>query len=138
MTGLDMGTGNGQVFKALVESLCFGSKSIIDWFKQNGVRIDEVVGIGGIAKKSPFLVQTLADILNMPIGVSASEQTPALGAAIYAAVASGIYPDLQAAAHVIASPKQDEYQPIPANVKYYQGKYQEYLELGRFVEFGKD
>ncbi|GAA0878776.1 ribulokinase [Algoriphagus jejuensis] len=137
LAGLDMSVGNGQVFKALVEALCFGSKGIIEWFKQNGVRIDEVVGIGGIAKKSPFLVQTMADILDMPIGVSASEQTPALGAAIFGAVASGIYSNLQDASDAIASPKQEEYQPIPANVEYYRGKYQEYLELGRFVEFGK-
>lgn len=134
ISGLDMGVGNGRIFKALVESLCFGSKRIIEWFKQNGVQIDEVVGIGGIAKKSPFLVQTLADILNMPIGVSASEQTPALGAAVYAAVASGVYPDLQTAVDVIASPKQEEYFPVAANVEYYRGKYQEYLTLGRFVE----
>lgn len=137
LAGLDMGVGNGQVFKALVEALCFGSKRIIEWFRQNGVQIDEVIGIGGIAKKSPFLVQTLADILDMPIGVSASEQTPALGAAIYAAVASGIYPRLQDASDAIASPKQEEYHPIAANVEYYQRKYQEYLALGGFLEFGK-
>ncbi len=136
LTGLDMGTGSGQVFKALVESLCFGSKRIIDWFRQNGVRIDAVMGIGGIAQKSPFLVQTMADILDMPIGVAASEQTPALGAAIYAAVASGIYPDMQQAADAIASPKAVEYQPIPGHVAYYQQKYQEYLALGEFVELG--
>jgi L-ribulokinase len=136
LTGLDMSTGSGQIFKALVESLCFGSKRIIEWFNDNGVRIDEVVGIGGIAKKSPFLVQTMADILDMPIGVSASEQTPALGAAIYAAVASGIYPRLQDASDAIASPKQEEFHPISANVEYYQKKYQEYLSLGEFVEDG--
>ena len=138
LTGLDMSTGSGQLFKALVESLCFGSKRIIEWFKVNGVRIDEVVGIGGIAKKSPFLVQTMADILDMPIGVSASEQTPALGAAIYAAVASGIYPRLQEASDAIASRKQEEYRPHPANVEYYQKKYQEYLSLGDFVESGDE
>jgi len=138
LAGLDMGVGNGHVFKALVEALCFGSKRIIEWFRQNGVRIDEVVGIGGIAKKSPFLVQTLADILDMPIGVSASEQTPALGAAIYAAVASGIYPRLEDASDAIASPKQEEYHPIAANVEYFQRKYQEYLALGGFLEFGAD
>jgi L-ribulokinase len=136
LTGLDMSTGSGQIFKALVESLCFGSKRIIEWFNDNGVRIDEVVGIGGIAKKSPFLVQTMADILDMAIGVSASEQTPALGAAIYAAVASGIYPRLQDASDAIASPKQEEFHPISANVEYYQKKYQEYLSLGEFVEDG--
>lgn len=136
LMGLDMSTGSGQVFKALVEALCFGSKRIIEWFKENGVRIDAVMGIGGIAQKSQFLVQTMADILEMPIGVAASEQTPALGAAIYASVASGIYPDMQQAADAIASPKAVEYHPIPKNVAYYQKKYQEYLALGEFVEHG--
>ncbi|MBN7812441.1 ribulokinase [Algoriphagus sp. H41] len=137
LTGLDMGTGNGAVFKALVESLCFGSKRIIAWFQENGVRIDEVVGIGGIAKKSPFLVQTMADILGVPIAVAASEQTPALGAAIYAAVASGIYPEMQAAADAIASPIEKVYQPRAEAVVYYQQKYQAYLTLGKQVEFGE-
>lgn len=137
LTGLDMGTGNGAVFKALVESLCFGSKRIIAWFQENGVRIDEVVGIGGIAKKSPFLVQTMADILGVPIAVAASEQTPALGAAIYAAVASGIYPEMQTAADAIASPIEKVYQPRVEAVVYYQQKYQDYLTLAKQVEFGE-
>lgn len=138
LSGLDMGSGNGEVFKALVESLCFGSKRIIEWFKSEGVEIKEVVGIGGIAKKSPLLVQTLADILDMPIVVSESDQTPALGAAIYAAVASGIYPDMQQAADAIASKKQEEYLPIPEHVEHYRVKYQKYLALGNFVEFGNE
>ncbi len=137
LLGLDMGTGGGTVFKALVEALCFGSKRIIEWFRQNGIQIDQVMGIGGITLKSPFLVQTMADVLNMPIVVAASEQAPALGAAIYAAVASGIYPTLEAAAKAIASPIAKEYYPIPANAAYYQQKYQQYLGLGEFVEFGR-
>jgi L-ribulokinase len=134
LTGLDMATGSGEIFKAMVESLCFGSKRIVDWFKEQGVKIDEVVGIGGIAKKSPFLVQTMADILNMPIGVAASDQTPALGAAIFAAVASGIYPNVQDASDAISSAKQEEYYPISTNVDYYHSKYRDYLALGKYVE----
>lgn len=136
ISGLSMGIGNGQVFKGLVESLCFGSKRIIEWFRSEGIEIKEVVGIGGIAKKSPFLVQTLANVLNMPIVVSESDQTPALGAAIYAAVASGIYPSLQDAAATIASKKQEEYHPNPDHVVHYQEKYLDYLNLGDFLEFG--
>lgn len=137
LNGLDMSTGSGELFKALVESLCFGSKRIVEWFKQNGVKIDEVIGIGGIAQKSPLLVQTMADVLDMPIGVAASEQTPALGAAIYAAVASGIYSEMQQAIDAIASSKAVEYFPIPDHVDFYEKKYQAYLALGDFVEFGK-
>jgi L-ribulokinase len=137
LNGLDMSTGSGELFKALVESLCFGSKRIVEWFKQNGVKIAEVIGIGGIAQKSPLLVQTMADVLNMPIGVAASEQTPALGAAIYAAVASGIYSEMQQAIDAIASSKAAEYFPIPDHVDFYEKKYQAYLALGDFVEFGK-
>lgn len=137
LNGLDMSTGSGELFKALVESLCFGSKRIVEWFKQNGVKIDEFIGIGGIAQKSPLLVQTMADVLDMPIGVAASEQTPALGAAIYAAVASGIYSEMQQAIDAIASSKAVEYFPIPDHVDFYEKKYQAYLALGDFVEFGK-
>src|SRR5690606_17635645 len=75
--GINPGTDAPRVFKALVESLCFGSKNIVDRLRQEGQIIDMVIGMGGVAKKSKLVMQTMADVLNMPIKVSASEQAPA-------------------------------------------------------------
>src|SRR5690606_191538 len=85
IVNLSLGTEAPHIFRALVEAICFGSKKIVDRFQEEGVQIKSVVGIGGVAKKSPFIMQTLADVLNMPIKVAVSEQAPALGAAMYAA-----------------------------------------------------
>jgi L-ribulokinase len=90
--GLNMGSDAARVFKSLVEAISFGSKKIVDRFEEEGVKIETVIGMGGVAKKSKLVMQTLADVLDMPIKVATSDQAPALGAAIYAAVAAGIYP----------------------------------------------
>lgn len=93
-TNLSLGTKAPHIFKALINSICFGSKMIVDRFVEEGVKIDTVIGIGGVARKSPYIMQTLANTLNMPIKVASSDEAPALGAAIYAAVAAGLYPNV--------------------------------------------
>jgi L-ribulokinase len=60
----------------LVNAICFGSKKIVDRFEEEGVKINKVIGIGGVARKSPFIMQTLANVLNMPIVVADSDQAP--------------------------------------------------------------
>lgn len=132
--GLDMGSDAAHVFKALVESICFGSKRIIERFRQEGVAIEQVIGLGGVAKKSTLVMQTLADVLNMPIKVAKSEQAPALGAAIYAATAAGIYPTVTEAITAMGNGFDKVYFPDPANAKIYTGKYENYLSFGNFIE----
>jgi len=131
--GLSMGSDAPRVFKAMVEAICFGSKRIVDRFESEGVRIDNVIGMGGVAKKSDLVMQTLADVLNKPIKVATSEQAPALGAAMYAAVVSGVYPDTQSAIKGMSNGFDKEYQPIEKNVKAYQGLYEKYNAFGDFV-----
>lgn len=131
---LTMGTDAVQVFKSLVESICFGSKAIVDRFRREGVAVNSVIGLGGVAKKSPLVMQTLADVLIMPIKVASSEQAPALGAAMYAAVAAGIHPSIQVAITKMGSGYDQIYEPIPSNVRIYQKLYKEYLNFGQFVE----
>src|SRR5690606_11073309 len=92
--GLNLGSKAPHIFKALVNAICFGAKKIVERFEEQGVQIDTVIGIGGAARKSPLLMQTLANVLNKPIKIAASAQPPALGAAIYAAVSAGIYTDV--------------------------------------------
>ncbi|HYX08843.1 MAG TPA: FGGY-family carbohydrate kinase, partial [Bacteroidales bacterium] len=132
--GLSMGSDAPRVFRALVEAICFGSKKIVDRFEEEGVKIKNVVGLGGVAKKSTFVMQTMADVLDMPIKVAKSEQAPALGAAIYAAVASGIFPDVQQAKVAMGNGFDAEYYPQPERVKTYGKLYAEYNKLGEFIE----
>lgn len=134
ITGLDIGTSAAHIFRALVEAICFGSKRIIDRFKEEGVEIKTVIGLGGVAKKSPFVMQTLADVLNMPIKVATSEQAPALGAAMYAVVAAGIYPDVKSAKQAMGNGFDKEYHPRGQQVAVYQHLYDKYVRLGAFVE----
>src|SRR5690606_19001144 len=74
MSNLTLGTKAPHIFKALVNAICFGSKKIVDRFEEEGVKIESVIGIGGVAKKSPFIMQTLANVLNKPIRVAESDQ----------------------------------------------------------------
>ena len=85
ITGLTLGSTAPRIFRALVEATAFGSKAIVDRFRSEGVQIDSVIGIGGIALKSPFVMQTLSDVLDMPIKVCRTDQACALGAAMFAA-----------------------------------------------------
>ena len=134
MTGLSLGTKAPHIFKALVNAICFGSKMIVDRFEAEGVKIHSVIGIGGVARKSPFIMQTLANVLDMPIKVAESDQAPALGAAIYAAVAAGVYSNVIEASKVMGSDFEAEYFPQADQVVKYETLLQSYKDLGNFVE----
>ncbi|MDG1572015.1 ribulokinase [Robiginitalea sp. M366] len=134
ITGLSLGSGAPEVFRALVEAICLGSRKIVERFEQEGVPIREVLGIGGVARKSPYIMQTLADVLGRRVRVAASDQTPALGAAIYAAVAAGLYPDVASAAQKMGSPAEATYEPRPERKAHYDARMAAYERLGHFVE----
>ncbi|HRJ30090.1 MAG TPA: ribulokinase [Cyclobacteriaceae bacterium] len=134
IVNLSLGTSAPAVFRALVEAICFGSKKIVDRFVEEGVEIKSVVGIGGVAKKSPFIMQTLADVLNMPIKVASSEQAPALGAAMYAATAAGLYGSVTEASKAMNNGFEKIYQPHAKNVLVYAKMYKTYCALGDYVE----
>lgn len=134
ITGLTLGTDAPRIFRALVEATAFGSKAINDRFIQEGIRVDGVIALGGVAKKSPFVMQVVADVLNMPIKVARSEQACALGSAMAAAVVAGIYPSTEEAQTAMGGGIETEYLPIPENAAKYQALYEAYQKLGRFVE----
>jgi L-ribulokinase len=118
----------------LVEATAFGAKKIVDRFVNEGVRIDGVIALGGVAKKSPFVMQTVTDVLNMPILVARSEQACALGSAMAAATVAGLYPTVLDAQKAMGNGYEKEYKPIPENVKKYKELYDKYTRLGNFVE----
>jgi L-ribulokinase len=134
ITGLTLGTTAPMIFRALVEATAYGSKAIVDRFTENGIEIKEVIGTGGISQKSPFVMQTLADVLNRPIKVARSEQTCALGAAMFAAVAAEIYPGIEKAQEAMGKGFMKVYLPNEDNNKRYERLYQQYLKTGRFAE----
>jgi L-ribulokinase len=134
ITKLSLGSKAPHIFKALINAICFGSKQIVDRFEEEGVKINSVIGIGGVARKSPFIMQTLANILNMPIKVASSDEAPALGAAVYAAVAAGLYPNVIEASKKLGSDFEAEYRPEPEALETYAGLMEDYKELGAFVE----
>jgi L-ribulokinase len=134
ISNLSLGTKAPHIFKALVNAICFGSKKIVDRFEEEGVKIEKVIGIGGVARKSPFIMQTLANVLNMPIVVAASDQAPALGAAIYAAVAAGIYPSVQEASQKMGSDFEAEYFAQTEHVEKYAELMNQYQILADFTE----
>lgn len=134
ITGITLGTSAPQIFRSLVEATAFGSKAIVDRFRHEGVQIDNVIGIGGIALKSSFVMQTLSDVLNMPIKVCKTEQACALGAAMFAATAAGIYSKVEDAQKTMTSGFAKEYDPIEANVEAYKTVYEKYQLVGDFTE----
>ncbi|MDR0537608.1 MAG: ribulokinase [Tannerellaceae bacterium] len=134
ITGINLATTAPLIFKALVEATAFGSKAIIDRITENGIEIESVTGIGGISQKSPFVMQTLADVIGMPIKVAATEQACAFGAAMLAAVAAGIYPDVMTAQKRMGQGFIAEYLPDEVKHSIYINMYEKYLRLGRFAE----
>ena len=134
ITGLKLGSSAPRIFRALVEATAFGSKAIVDRIKREGVEIKEIIGLGGVAKKSPFVMQTLADVLNMPIKVARTEQTCAFGAAMFASVVAGIYPKVEDAQKAMGQGFETTYFPDEVNAKKYEEIYFNYVKIGKFIE----
>ncbi|MDR2841002.1 MAG: ribulokinase [Paludibacter sp.] len=134
ITGLNLGSTAPLIFRALVEATAFGSKAIVDRFIENGVQINEIIGIGGIALKSPFVMQTLADVLGMPIKVAQARQACAFGAAMFAAVVAGVYPKVEDAQKAMGLGFAHTYLPDSDNHEIYNQLYKQYQNLGEFTE----
>ena len=134
ISGLSLGSSAPAIFRALVEATAFGSRKIVERFESEGIPIREVIALGGVAKKSPFVMQVLADVLNRPISVARSEQTCALGAAMFAATVGGIYGAVEEAIAGMGSGFEHEYKPDAGHAGQYNALYEKYSRLGAFVE----
>jgi len=133
MTGLSLGTDAPRMFRAWAEATCFGAKSIVDRFVEEGIPVKGIIGIGGVAKKSPYIMQMMADVLGMPIRIHQFEHTCALGAAMFAAVVSGIYPTVEEAMAAMGRGFDAEYYPDKEKQAIYLKRYDQYQALGSFV-----
>jgi L-ribulokinase len=133
-TGIDLASSAPRIFKSLVEATCFGARKIADRFREEGIPVKGLIGLGGVARKSPFIMQMMADVMNMPIRIHKSEQTCALGAAMFAATAAGMYDKVEDAMNAMGQGFDAEYHPNPAKVPVYEKRYQNYQALGAFIE----
>ena len=136
ISNISLSTDAPKIYRALVEATCFGSKAIVDRFAECGVPVKGIIGIGGVAKKSPFVMQMLADILDMPIRINKAEQTGALGAAMFASVVAGIYGKVEDAMDVIGQGFDKAYIPNKEVSKILQIRYGKYRSSGDYCESG--
>ncbi len=131
--GMTLATKPEEIYRALIEATAYGKRIIIETFQKNGVPIHELVACGGLPEKNKLLMQIYADVIGLPIKVSASKQTPALGSAMFGAVAAGKglggYDSIYDAAKVMAHLKDEVYLPNPENQKAYEKLYAEYVTL---------
>ena len=134
ITGLRLGTDAPRIFRSLVEATAFGSRAIVERFRSQGIRIDRVIAIGGVAKKSRFVMQTIADVMSVEVAVAAGDQPVALGAAMFAATAAGLYRQVEEAQQAMSSGTESVYRPDPERAKRYDRLYKDYVALGAFVE----
>lgn len=128
--GLTLGTTAPEIFKSLVEATAFGSRAIMEHLKKEGVEVTEIIGVGGISQKSPFVMQTLSDVMGVSIKVAETEQAGALGAAIYAAVAAGMYETIVDAQKTMCQGFSKEYTPNQERGAIYDILYAKYLKIG--------
>jgi L-ribulokinase len=134
LCGLDLGSSVPQIFRALALSTVFGSKHIFDSLTSRGIRIDRIIAVGGIAQKSSYVMQMMADVLDRPLMAYRQPQVCARGAAIYAAVSAGVFNSITEAQKVYCKEYQADYIPNGQNTRRYSELYNAYLKLGNFME----
>ena len=134
IAGLSLGSDAPRIFRALVEATAFGSRMINERFISEGIRIDGVIAIGGVSKKNSFVMQIVADVLNMPIKVAKAEQTCALGSAMAAAVVAGVHKNIETAQKAMGGGFEKVYHPDPVRAAKYNKLFENYKKLGNFIE----
>jgi L-ribulokinase len=128
IVGLTLATTAPEVYRALLEATAFGTRLIVETFEASGMPVTEFVVAGGLIKSAP-LMQIYADVIRRPLSVIGSDQGPALGSAIHAAVAAGAYPDVPAAASAMGRVNRDVYRPDSGRADVYDELYAEYVRL---------
>jgi L-ribulokinase len=140
--GMTLQTKPEEIYRALIEATAYGTRKIIETFVQNGVPVDEFYASGGIAQKNPMMMQIYSDVTGLPIRIAGSSQGPALGSAIFAAVAAGKenggYDDVFSAALAMGQLDEKIYTPIPENKVVYDKIYAEYSILHDYFGRGEN
>ncbi len=135
IVGLNIATTPAEIYRALIEATAFGARTIIDAYEQAGVPIHILIAAGGLPEKNALLTQIYADVIGKPLYLSGSSQAPALGSAIHAAVAAGLYPDIPSASRVMGKRRPEPILPDPAHRAVYDALYADYTTL--YNTFGR-
>lgn len=142
MLGMTLQTKPEEIYRALIEATAFGTRMIIENYRENGVPVDEFFASGGISQKDPMAMQIYADVIKMPVKIAGSAQGPALGAAIFGSVAAGAavggYDDVFEAARHMGRVKDTVYTPIPENSAVYDRLFAEYRILHDYFGRGEN
>jgi L-ribulokinase len=142
MVGMTLATKPEEIYRALIEATAYGTRKIIETFEENGVAVEEFYASGGISQKNPMAMQIYADIIKKPIKIAGSTQGPALGSAIFGAVAAGSqnggYDSVFEASQVMGNLKDIEYHPIAENSEIYDKLYAEYSILHDYFGRGEN
>lgn len=136
LIGMTLQTTPQDIYRALIESTAYGARVILDNYRENGVAVEAFYASGGVSQKNELAMQIYADVLQMPVRIVDAAQGPALGSAIYAAVAAGIWPDAAEGARKMGAKVAGIYEPIEENCVVYEKLYQEYKQLHDY--FGKN
>lgn len=134
MSGITLGTSAPAFMRMLLESTAFGARAIIECFEKGGITIKKIMAIGGVARKSKLGMQILADVTNREITVTASDQSCAIGAAVFAATAAGLYPTVLDAQKALSAGAERVHKPNSQMVSVYEKLYAKYLRMGAFAE----
>jgi L-ribulokinase len=138
LVGATLATRAPDIYRALIEATAYGTRTIIEAFESRGVEVKELVAAGGLPDKNALLRQIYADVTGRILRLGGSSQAPALGAAIHAAVAGGIYPNINVAAQQMGKLKDEIVYPIPENQAVYEQLYAEYTTLYDYFGRGEN
>ncbi len=138
LLGATLGTRAPEIYRTLIEATAYGTRIIIESFTQRGIVVNELIAAGGLPEKNKLLMQIYADVTGIPMALAGSAQAPALGSAMHAAVAAGIYANIQQAAKAMARLKSEVVRPIPENQHIYDRLYAEYKALYDYFGRGKN
>lgn len=136
--GLDLHTRPEEIYRALIESTAYGARVILDRYRESGVEINEFWASGGISQKNPLVLQIYADVLEMPVYVTDAPEGPALGSAIYAAAAAGLWESIPEAARHMGGKVGKIYYPKEENIRVYRELYAEYKKLHDYFGTGEN
>lgn len=142
LIGQTLATKPEEIYRALIEATAYGTRVIIEAFENNGVAVNEIVATGGLPEYNPLLMQIYADVTGREVKVAASKQTPALGSAMFGAVAAGKanggYDSIFEASQKMAHLREDCYRPIPEHQAVYDRLFKEYMILHDYFGRGEN